>query len=179
MKKFVFAAIFTAIAITAVGCTSITKTATTEPEQQGHTVAVVEPEEVVEVEDVEETGPNLGDYDVVINSWNIVNDYEGNPAISIVYDFTNYYEKAESYMLAINEDVYQNGIQLDSVLFLEGWQDGADASVDTDTKIQPGSTISVTKTYLLRDTTTPITVEMKKLFDFVDDYKVEFTITLD
>lgn len=174
MKKFVFAAVFAAIAIATVGCTSTTKTATTEPEQQGHTVAVVEPEEVVE-----ETGPNLGDYDVSINSWTIVNDYEGNPAISIVYDFTNYYEKAESYMLAINEDVYQNGIQLDGVMFLEGWQDGADASVDTDTKIQPGSTITVTKTYLLRDTTTPITVEMKKLFDFVDDYKVEFTITLD
>lgn len=139
---------------------------TTNPKQQ---TTLEETEQQITLEE----GPNLGEYNVDINSWTILTDHEGTFAISIVYDFTNYGEEAESFMFAINDEVYQNGIQLDDIWYLKN----VDAVVDTKRKIKSGATISVVKTYLLRDATSPISIEIKKSFDLTDDNKLEFIIS--
>ncbi len=118
---------------------------------------------------------NLGDYHVDIKACRMAKDFEGKPIVIITYVYTNNGDEAMSFMVAVDENVYQNGIGLNECYFVE---DGVEYSSDNQMKdIKPGATLEVEVAYELNDTTTDVEVEVSELFSFSDKKVVKkFTI---
>lgn len=118
---------------------------------------------------------DIADCSVEIKSCRLAKDWEGKDIVIVNYSFTNNKDEAQSFMLAFDDAVYQNGIGLN-----ESWvvDDSANYSADNQTKeIQKGATLEVEVAYELNDTTTDIVVEVSALFSF-DDAKVTKTFSI-
>lgn len=114
---------------------------------------------------VQDGSGTLGDYVVTIKSFFLSKNYDDAPAVVIEYEWTNNNDKAESFTLALDDTVYQDGIECESAIFVE------DPKYDSDAQgkdIKPGSKQTVQVAYILNDTTTPIEVEVQELFTFAD-----------
>lgn len=118
---------------------------------------------VVENEDVN----TLGDYQVEIKSARVTADWEGNPAVVITYGFTNNSSEPESFWLAFEDAVYQNGVGLEKAYFLKDGDPYDEANQNKE--IKSGVTIDVDVAYVLNDTETDVEVEVKELISFSDD----------
>ena len=104
---------------------------------------------------------DVGEFHVAILSVARGTDYAGEPAIVVTYLFTNNGTQNETFMMAISDMVFQNGVQIETGVGVNG--------ADFDTvmaAIKPGASIEVTQGYVLRDTTSPIEIEVSKLLDF-------------
>ena len=114
-----------------------------------------------------ENGSTLGDYSVIIDSCRLAKDYEDEPVVIVKYKFTN--EKDDdsaSFMLAITDNVYQNGVGLNKAYILD---DSANYNSDNQSKeIKKGASIEVEVAYELNDTETDIEVEVKELISLSD-----------
>ncbi|ECB9787738.1 TPA: DUF5067 domain-containing protein [Listeria monocytogenes] len=99
----------------------------------------------------------LGDYKVEILSSEVVKDLSGKDAIAIKTKFTNNSKENISFMVAIDQQAFQNGTQLDTAIATDGGLGGVDKDV------QPGGTLEVTNTYTLQDTQSKVDVEAKEL----------------
>ena len=75
-----------------------------------------------------------------------------------------------SFDVALEANAYQDGVGLETAIT----DDDADYF---DVEIKPGVTKDVKKVYVLRDTTTPVEVEVSELFSLSDD-KVVTTVEL-
>lgn len=118
---------------------------------------------------------NLGDYNVVIESCRLVEDWDGKPVVIVKYKFTNNDDDPAAFWIALNDGVYQNGIGLNEAYLLD---DSANYSSDNQMKkIKKGATLDVEVAYYLNDTTTPIEVEVCETISFRDD-KVTKTFTI-
>lgn len=115
----------------------------------------------------------IGDYVCTVKSAVICTDWLDKTAVKITYEFTNNSSEAQSFDVALTDDLYQNGIGLESSLTGDD-----DEDLICDVKIQPGTTKEVSKVYVLRDTSTPIDVEISELFSFSDD-KLHYTVNLE
>ncbi len=107
----------------------------------------------------------LGDYQVSILGARSGTDYEGNPVIIVEYDFTNNSDKNVSYMLAITDKAFQNGVQMESPIMLS--DDSNYTPGDKMKDIQPGGSIKVEQAYILQDGS-DVTVEVTESFSFSD-----------
>lgn len=116
----------------------------------------------------------IGDYICTIKSATLCKDWEGKDSVKITYSFTNNASDAESFDIALSDEVYQDGIQLETT-FLGGDNDD-DWGIDV--KIKPGMTKEVSKIYKLRDKSTPLNVEISEFVSFSDD-KLTYTVNLD
>lgn len=117
---------------------------------------------------------DVDEYHVVIVSIELSKDYEDNPAVIVNYLFTNNSKETNSFMVAVSDTVFQGGIELETGMLVEGHDSGA-ALLD----IKPGATIEVAAAYVLRDTTSPIEIEVGKLFDYSDNpVKIVATVAL-
>ena len=118
----------------------------------------------------------LDDYAVVIDSCRLAKDYEGKDVVIVKYLFTNVSsDTPTSFMVAINDQVYQNGVGLNETYFVD---DSANYSSDNQMKeIKKGATLEVEVAYDLNDTTTEIEVEVSETFSFKDNM-VTKTFTL-
>lgn len=95
-------------------------------------------------------------YIVELNGVTVVSDYEGNPAVLIDYVFTNNSEETTSAGAALNIQVFQNGVELESAFVtLEDYED------DSYKDIRPGASINVSSAYSLGDTSASIEVEVR------------------
>lgn len=109
---------------------------------------------------------NLGDYNVEIKSCRLSTDYEGKPVVIVKYAFTNNSENAAAFYVALNTEVYQNGVGLNESYFVD---DSANYSSDNQSKeIKTGVTLEVEVAYVLNDTTTDIEVEVSEFISFSD-----------
>lgn len=109
---------------------------------------------------------NISYYNVEIKSCRLAKDYAGNPIAIITYSFTNNSEDPASFMFAFDDNVYQNGVGLNSCLFAD---DTANYSSENQTKqIKTGATLDVEVAYVLNDTTTDLEVEVTRLIDLWD-----------
>ena len=117
------------------------------------------------VEKGEET--NIGDYTVEIASCRLAKDWEGKEVVIVKYIYTNVAnDEATSFMVAFDEEVYQNGVGLNESIMLD---DSANYSSDNQMKdIKKGASLEVEVAYELNDTTTDIEVEVEELFSFSD-----------
>ena len=117
----------------------------------------------------------LGDYEVVIASCRLAEDYKGKPVVIVKYEFTNNGDDPAAFWVSLDAEVYQNGIGLNECIFVD---DSANYSSDNQTKeIKKGAKLSVEVAYVLNDTTTPIDVEVSELISF-SDKKVTKTFTI-
>lgn len=97
-----------------------------------------------------------------INSYALVKDYDGKTDCILFYaDYTNQYEKDLPFTnLKQILDVYQGNIRLSGTLLPE--------CKDEETRIKQNSSIEVVTAYVLRDTTTDITIECKDIDSIFD-----------
>ena len=116
-------------------------------------------------------GNNIGDYTVKVKKATLCKDYLGNDAVKVVYSFTNNSKDAISFDVACTDEVYEDGIQLETAVLSN------DETDLLDVKIKPGVTKDVTKAYKLSDSKTDLTVEVGQLLSF-DDTKVTTTVKL-
>ncbi|HAO6402556.1 TPA: DUF5067 domain-containing protein, partial [Listeria monocytogenes] len=117
--------------------------------------------ETAKAETKKKSNPNeLGDYKVEILSSEVVKDFEGNNAIAIKTKFTNNSKENISFMVAIDQQAFQNGTQLETTV-------SADASMGGSEKdVQPGGTLEVTELYKLQDTQNTVDIEATELISF-------------
>lgn len=116
-------------------------------------------------------GNNIGDYKVTVKKATLCKNYMGEDAVKIVYSFTNNSKEAISFDVACADEVYQDGVGLETTILSN------DDTDILDVKIKPGVTKDVTKAYKLSDTKTDLTVEVGQLLSF-DDTKVTTTVKL-
>lgn len=108
------------------------------------------------------THSNLGNYNVIIESCRLANNYSGEPIVIVKYKFTNNDSEPASFMWSVDDNVYQNGIELNHSYFVE---DSANFSSDNQTKeIKKGVSIYVEAAYELDNTMDDIEVEISQLF---------------
>jgi hypothetical protein len=105
----------------------------------------------------------IGDYVCIVKSAKLCKDYAGKDAVLVTYEFTNNSSDAISFDVALTDSVYQDGIGLETAIL----DDDTDLFVDVD--IKPGITKEVKKAYELRDTSTPLEIEVSELISFSDD----------
>lgn len=102
---------------------------------------------------------NQPQQDVIkIKSYSIAKDYSKKDALLITYEWTNTGDKAASFMVSINDSVYQNGVELASAYGV----DGADAQKQMN-DIKPGITYEISVAYVLQDKS-DVSVECTDLF---------------
>lgn len=126
----------------------------------------------VDAEKDENSSDVIGDYKCVVKKATLCKDYAGKDAVKIVYAFTNNSSEATSFDIALQDDVYQNGVGLETAILSD---DNVDYGLDV--KIKPGVTKEVTKAYLLADTKTDLTVEIGEWISF-SDTKITTTVKI-
>lgn len=126
----------------------------------------------VAAQDDEKEKDVIGDYKCVVKKATLCKDYEGKDAVKIVYEFTNNSDEAVSFDIALQDDVYQDGVGLETAIL-----SGDDIDYGVDVKIKPGVSKEVTKAYVLSDTSTDLTVEIGELISF-DDSKITTTVKI-
>ncbi|MDE6412431.1 MAG: DUF5067 domain-containing protein [Eubacterium sp.] len=120
----------------------------------------------------EETKGVIGKYVCTVKSAKVCKNWEGKDSVKITYEFTNNSKNAESFDFALKDDLYQDGVGLESSFISS---DDDDWGIDV--KIKPGTKKEVSKVYILRDKKTPIDVELSELISFSDD-KLTYTVDL-
>ena len=124
----------------------------------------------------EEPKSNLGDYNVVIDSYRFGVSYLGEDVIIVKYIFTNNSDESDAFMYALVDTAYQDGVELPECYFLD---DSANYSSDNQSKkIKPGNSLAVEVAYELSDKTTEVEIEVEELFSFINR-KVTKTFYID
>lgn len=119
---------------------------------------------------------NLGDYKIEILSCRLATDYEGKEIVIVKYAFTNNAKDAVAFYVAVDTNVFQNGVGLNPCYVAN---ESANYSSDNQSKqIKTGATIEVEVAYELNDTTTDIEVEVTEFVSFNDQKVIKtFKIT--
>lgn len=120
-------------------------------------------ETVQKVEEKKSSDGKLGDYVCTVKSATKCKNWEGKDSVKIVYSFTNNASSPQSFDSALTDKVFQDGIGLETTFTSN------DDSEIWDVQIKPGITKEVTKIYELRDSTTPLEIEVSELVSFSDD----------
>ncbi len=110
-------------------------------------------------------------YAVTIDDGVVGEDYQGNPALIVTFTFTNNSDDATSFLVAISDKAYQNGVQLERAIRTDG--DSQSSMKD----IKPGATVTVEQAYVLDDQS-EVTVECTELISFDDTVLAEKAFTV-
>lgn len=123
---------------------------------------------------VQEGQGALGDYKIEIKDATLTEDYAGKPALVVTYSFTNNSDTEQSFMVAVSDQAYQDGVQLQTTVPAFG------SDIDTSSQmsnIKPGATIEVPAIYSLSNTTSDVEVEVSELIS-LSDAKVVKTFSI-
>lgn len=117
----------------------------------------------------------LGDFEVEIIGAKAVKSFDGKPAVTITYHWTNNSDQTESFMTAFQDEVFQDGIQLQMSMM-----DSSEADLDMTATldIKPGKSLDITQAYELRNDSKTIEVEVS-IFSVGNEPIVKKTFTLD
>lgn len=117
---------------------------------------------------------DVGEYHVAILGLEMSKDYKDNPAIVVKYMFTNNGTEDASFLTEISDEVFQGGVELENGISVDG-ADASAAMVD----VKPGASVEIAMAFVLRDTTSPVDIEIGKLIDFSDEpIKIIATVAL-
>lgn len=94
--------------------------------------------------------------EVSIGEGMVVSDYEGNPALAVKFTWTNNSDEATSFMVAAMAKAYQDGVQLDTAIYM-----GDDIDTDTMKDIKPGITQDVWQVFELTSES-PVEIEVEE-----------------
>lgn len=160
---FIILMIFLAIFIIAVAASGGEDSQNdTNPQANTNNAAVV----------TESTESNLGDFKVEIKSCKLSKDYEGKPIAIVTYAYTNNGKEPTAFFPAFEEHAYQNGVEAEHCYYTGN--DEYDNQNNQSKEIKSGVTIDVMVAYSLNDTTTPVEIEVGRLFSF-DNTKITKT----
>jgi hypothetical protein len=116
------------------------------------------------VSKISDTG-TLGDYAVSVESARLVKDYQGKNAIIVKYKFTNNADKATSFMIAIGNKAFQDGVQLETAIITDDKTYNVQNSLKD---IQKGASLEVEEGYLLSSDKSVVSIEASELISFND-----------
>lgn len=101
-------------------------------------------------------------YYVTVTEAELLDDYYGEPAIRIYYEFTNNGEKAAALSDVLCANAYQDGISLDS--------DYPTVDLETDEsfyrEIKKGEKVTASYVFLLRNTSSPVEAEIGSYYTY-------------
>lgn len=103
-------------------------------------------------------------YAVTIDGSHTTTDYEGKPTLVVNYTFTNNSTDAASFMFAISDKAFQNGVQLETAIVTG---DDSYDSANSLNEVKPGASIAVQSAYVLDDQS-DVTIECTELISFDD-----------
>lgn len=108
------------------------------------------------------TGPSIDittdKFSVRFKQFAVSKDYGGNPCLMIYYDYTNSGESQSSAFVDFTLQASQNGESLEGT-----YPEANDTAVDNYMNtIDPGKTVTVCQVYLLKDTTSDVTLQGKE-----------------
>lgn len=128
-----------------------------------------------EAPSAEETGDvlsgTLGDYDVTIIGAQLCEDYEGNPAIMITYNWTNNSDDNRMPGTSVTAEAFQNGVEMDTAYVNFSYN-------HISTEVQPGYSTDVDLLYKL-DGDSPVEFEMVAVSDMLKSDATKLTATFD
>lgn len=90
---------------------------------------------------------DLGDFHVKILDSSVVEDWEGNRAIRITYEFTNNGSEAVAASIALTLQAYQDGIELDPTFI--GMENEDEERDNADKNVKTGVTITCAACFVL------------------------------
>ncbi len=122
------------------------------------------------------TDGKIGNYIVSVLSAKTVHNNDKTILI-VTYSFTNNGNEDESFIYAVSDKLFQNGIELNSVYSSYGFADEYDSSSQT-VEVQPGGTLSVQCAYELNDPSTVVDVELSEWLGN-SEKKAVYSITLE
>lgn len=157
MKKYLVIALCLVMSIFFVSCTI----EDTDPTDKTETKT----EETAQTEEAKQV-------DIKIKSHSLSKDYADKDVLVIEYTFINNTDKANSFTLLCNDNIFQNGIECSNLVI------GCD-EVDSQkwlTDVKPGVEFTLKVGYLLNDLESPVEVEVTSLFG--DEIYLEETINL-
>ncbi|MFR4550889.1 MAG: DUF5067 domain-containing protein [Clostridiaceae bacterium] len=93
----------------------------------------------------------LDDYEIQYKGVTVMPDVDGQSALVLTLDFTNNGKEATSYLWAVSEKVFLDGIGLDTATVLQGAGSKGTVTGAQLTEIMPGKTIEVKSAYRLPD----------------------------
>lgn len=100
---------------------------------------------------------------VTIDGFKVTKDYEGKPALVVDFTFTNNSRDAVSFLFATVDKAFQDGIQLERAIIVDGKTYDSDAAWKD---IKPDKSLQVQSAYELSDTEADVEVEVKELLSF-------------
>lgn len=127
----------------------------------------------VDAEKKETDENTIGDFKCVVKGAKITKDWEGKDAVLITYEFTNNSNSPISFDGALDDKLYQDGIELESAIL----SNDEEAKLIDTVDLKPGITKEVKKAYSLRNKKSEIEVEIQEIFSFSDDM-IKTTINL-
>lgn len=101
---------------------------------------------------------DIGDFHIEISDYAIDEDDNGNPILGIKYSFENNSDDTACFDMVVDDDVFQNGIELEKIYL--------DDNVHTN--IQSGKSIDVVIAYSLIDDS-EVDIELTDAFSEYDD----------
>lgn len=116
----------------------------------------------------------LGDFTFSINNYSLANDYEGNPAIIVDFDFTNNSEEAANFITVAIPKLFQDGVQLENAIIMDNDTYNSNNEMKD---IKPGVTLNVQQSWVLSNTTSPVEVELEE-FISLDNKKLTKTFNI-
>ncbi|MGN0521124.1 MAG: DUF5067 domain-containing protein [Eubacterium sp.] len=111
----------------------------------------------------EKSDGTIGDYGCVVKGASLCKDWTDKDAVLVTYEFTNNSDSAISFDVALDARAYQDGVGLETAILDNEETDWLDVD------IKPGVTKEVKKAYVLRDTSTPVEIEVSELISFSDE----------
>ncbi|MBT1035699.1 DUF308 domain-containing protein [Canibacter sp. lx-45] len=105
-----------------------------------------------------------GKYHIKITSvTKSVANYNSKPTVAVGLEVTNNQKDKESNIFDYNVQAFQNGVELETAVYLNEKPEGYEAA-DILKKIQPGGTLNYVRGYVLSDETSPVTVKVSGTF---------------
>lgn len=160
MKKIISIFVTVAILCGLSGCgenESAPEITASAPQTTTSNTTTASPETNATETSSEETEANE-ESNVKLVSHSLSKDYNGADALVLEFEWTNTGEKEANFMTSFTASVYQNGIECESAIMV----DGVDSQLLMN-DIKPGVTYKVQKAYVLQDNTTA-NVVVRKLF---------------
>lgn len=118
---------------------------------------------------------NVGNYSIEIKSARLTKNWEGKPSVVVTYGFTNNDDDPASFMVAFQENAYQNGVGLEKAYTLDDTDPYDEANQSKE--IKKGASLDVEVAYILNDTETDVEVEVEEWLGLSDD-KVSRTFSI-
>ena len=118
---------------------------------------------------------NMGDYSVSIAGLSPIKDYDGSNSVEILLDITNNSDHAITATTTLSVKSFQGGVELMQCSALS--PDTPDDELSSVIReFKPGATLRCHYYFILRDTSAPIDVEIRDIFDNVDPVSATFDL---